>query len=145
LKRHLEISKIYSSFMFACTIILKNRYYTGLSRAYLNVVFVCIFVTRNIVHIINRTFKRLREDMDWCSRVKTISRSFAALTREILFLPLGTRTYIKSISLRNRLISSIYMCMNTSIWWMNYFTYRVSKKRYGNSTGCRASSTLLNK
>ena len=42
---------------------------------------------------------------------KTISHSFAALTREILFLPLEH----KSISLRNRLISYIYFKASLSM------------------------------
>ena len=47
-KRHLEISyNIYSSFMFVYSNFKKYRFYTGFSRAYLHVVFVCIFVTLN--------------------------------------------------------------------------------------------------
>ena len=51
-----------------------------------------------------QNIKRLREDMDLCSRVKNnLTRSLRSLVRYCF-----CHSNIKSISLRNRLISSIY-------------------------------------
>jgi hypothetical protein len=98
LKRHVEISKIYSSFMFALKF-KKNIAFILVFCVLIYMSSLCVFLSLWISPYNKQNIKQLRKDMDLCSRVK----NNISLVRWYCFC----HSNIKSISSRSRLISSI--------------------------------------
>ena len=97
---------VFYSFMFALYNFKKYRFYNKLHWSFACRLCVYFFHSEYCKSIYNKqNIKRLREDMDLCSRVKKyLTRSLLSLVRYCFY-----HSNIKCISLPNRLISSIYV------------------------------------